>query len=248
MALYVGCCGFCIGRSRYFKLFSVVELQDTFYNPPEPGRLRALRSEAPPGFAFTMKCWQAVTHPLDSPTWRRARVLPDASLGDRYGLLRPTKEVFEAWEAVVRGARALDARVVIIQTPPSFGYTEQNLRNAVEFLSSATASGITIGWEPRGTWLQNPDKILEVVSMFRGVVHVVDPFKSRPVAVKEVTYFRLHGMGGSAGYSYRYTDGDLRKLRSIADEYLRQSRDVYVMFNNVYMGQDARRFNELTRA
>jgi uncharacterized protein YecE (DUF72 family) len=246
--LYVGCCGFCLARQKYYTMFSVVELQDTFYNPPEPERLRALASEAPQGFVFAMKAWQAVSHPLDSPTWKRAKVVPDKRLADRYGFLRPTKEVFDAWERVVKGAKALSARVVVIQTPPSFGYSEEGFRNAVEFFSSAATASFVIGWEPRGTWLQNIDKVAEVVSRFKNLVHVVDPFKTLPAVVNEVAYFRLHGIGeGEANYRYRYTDQDLQKLLETVREVLKKSREVYIMFNNVYMAQDAQRFKELAK-
>uniref|UniRef100_A0A7C4FGE8 DUF72 domain-containing protein n=1 Tax=Ignisphaera aggregans TaxID=334771 RepID=A0A7C4FGE8_9CREN len=247
--LYVGCCGFCVARQRYYSTFSAVELQDTFYNPPEPERLRTLASEAPQGFVFAMKAWQAVSHPLDSPTWKRAKAVPDKRLADRYGFLRPTKEVFEAWERVVEGAKALNARVVVIQTPPSFGYTEENFKNAVEFFSSATTASFVIGWEPRGTWLQNIDKVAEVVSRFKNLVHVVDPFKALPAVSNDVAYFRLHGIGeGEVNYRYRYADRDLQRLLETVREVLKKSREAYIMFNNVYMAQDAQRFKELAKA
>ncbi len=247
--IYIGCCGFCMARQRYYSTFNAIELQDTFYNPPEPDKLRKLAEEAPQGFVFAMKAWQAITHPLDSPTWKRAKVVPDRSLADRYGFLRPTKEVFEAWEKIVEGAKALNARVIIIQTPPSFGYSEENYRNAIEFFSVASSSSFVIGWEPRGTWLQNLDKVADVVSRFKNVIHVVDPFKTMPAVYKEVSYFRLHGIGeGEVNYRYKYTDEDLQKLLSIVREVLTRSREVYVMFNNVYMAQDAQRFKELAKA
>jgi uncharacterized protein YecE (DUF72 family) len=238
-----------MARQRYYSTFNAIELQDTFYNPPEPDKLRKLAEEAPQGFVFAMKAWQAITHPLDSPTWKRAKVVPDRSLADRYGFLRPTKEVFEAWEKIVEGAKALNARVIIIQTPPSFGYSEENYRNAIEFFSVASSSSFVIGWEPRGTWLQNLDKVADVVSRFKNVIHVVDPFKTMPAVYKEVSYFRLHGIGeGEVNYRYKYTDEDLQKLLSIVREVLTRSREVYVMFNNVYMAQDAQRFKELAKA
>jgi len=136
-----------MARQRYYLAFNAVEIQDTFYNPPE--KLRSLASKAPQSFVFSMKAWQATSHPLDSPTWKKAEAVPDKRLADRYGFLRPTKEVFETWASVVEAAKALGARVVVIQTPPSFGYSEENFRNAIEFFSSAATASFIIGWEPR---------------------------------------------------------------------------------------------------
>lgn len=241
--LYIGCCGWCIGRGKYYAAFNAIELQDTFYDPPDPEKLRKLASEAPPGFAFTMKAWQAITHPLDSPTWKRAKKRPEAG---RYGFLRPTREVLEAWSLVADAAKALGARVVVVQTPPSFGYSEENYRNALEFFSTAETGGFIIGWEPRGTWVQHPDKVAELVSSFKNVIHIVDPFQAQPAVAKEVVYFRLHGMGGDRlNYRYKYTDGDLAKLSEIVGGHLGSGRTLYVMFNNVYMAQDAQRFKQM---
>ncbi|MET1127893.1 MAG: DUF72 domain-containing protein, partial [Thermoproteota archaeon] len=63
-----GCCGFPLSRKRYFERFNVVEVQQTFYDPPSADTLRRWREEAPKGFVFTVKAWQAVTHPSSSPT------------------------------------------------------------------------------------------------------------------------------------------------------------------------------------
>ena len=61
--LYIGCSGFCIARQKYYTVFNAIELQDTFYNLPEPEKLKSLASEAPQSFVFAMKAWQTVSHP-----------------------------------------------------------------------------------------------------------------------------------------------------------------------------------------
>ncbi len=246
--VFVGCCGFCISREKYFSIFDVVEIQETFYNPPDPEKLKKIASEAPPSFVFAMKAWQAITHPLDSPTWKKAKTMPDKSLSDRYGFLRPTKEVFDAWEKVVEGAKALNAKVIVIQTPPSFGYNEENFRNAIEFFSSTATHNFLIGWEPRGTWMQHKDKITEIVSRFKNLIHVVDPFKTLPAVDKNTAYFRLHGIGsGEVNYKYRYTNQDLANLLSITKRVVEKSKEIFVLFNNVYMAQNAQEFKNLVK-
>jgi len=64
--------------------------------------------------------------------------------------------------------------------------------------------------------------------------------------LKEITYFRLHGIGGEeVNYKYKYTDQDLQKLKSIVEKCLEKSKVVYVLFNNIYMLQDAQRFKQV---
>ncbi len=243
--LRVGCCGWCVGRPAYFSTYNAVELQDTFYDRPDPSKLSRLRSEAPDGFAFAMKAWQAVTHPPGSPTWRRAKEKLPSDLADRYGNLRTTKENLEAWDVVAGAARALGARVVVLQTPPSFGYSPENVRQAREFLRAVVTKDFVIGWEPRGSWRDRPEAVIEVLGDLDNVVHVVDPFRSEPVRLGRVAYFRLHGIGrGEVNYRYRYTVTDLTSLCEKVLPLL-SSYEVFVMFNNVFMKDDARSFTDV---
>lgn len=46
-----------MARQKYYTVFNAIELQDTFYNPLEPEKLKSLVSEAPQGFVFAMKVW-----------------------------------------------------------------------------------------------------------------------------------------------------------------------------------------------
>ncbi len=246
MIIKVGCCGFPVARRRYYERYKLVEVQQTFYKLPSIDTLRSWRAEAPSDFEFTVKAWQVITHPPTSPTWRKAGIKIDPSKKDKYGLLRPTKENFEAWEKTLEAARALDAKIIVVQTPPSFGYSEENLRNAIEFFRSAAKPGIIIAWEPRGTWHDNPDAVRKVVEE-TNVIHVVDPLRHKPVKVTETMYFRLHGLGGrEVNYKYKYSDEDLEKLSNTILE-LEGAKEVYVLFNNVYMFDDADRFRTICK-
>ncbi len=50
MKLKVGCCGFPVRRDMYFEKFSVVEIQQTFYHPPQEKTAIRWRQAAPAGF------------------------------------------------------------------------------------------------------------------------------------------------------------------------------------------------------
>jgi len=244
--LKVGCCGWCVkgGRKAYFQKFNVIELQDTFYNLPRIGLAEKWRREAPEDFEFCVKAWQIITHPYTSPTWRRLREKPEGKL-ENYGFLRPTEENFRAWEKVREVCKALRAKICVLQTPPSFGYSEENVRSVKEFFSAIASRDIVVAWEPRGTWNRNLEKIKEIVDQY-GIVHVVDPFKRWYVSESNIVYFRLHGKNGEINYRYKYTNEDLKWLwEQIRTRCL--GKEVYVMFNNVYMAQDAMLFKEIAK-
>ncbi|HUI67533.1 MAG TPA: DUF72 domain-containing protein, partial [Nitrospirota bacterium] len=94
----IGCCGFPVSRKRYFELFPVVEIQQTFYQPPQFSLAQKWRREAPGGFEYTMKAWQLITHEPNSPIYRRLKAKIPKAEQRHYGSFKPTEEVHVAWE------------------------------------------------------------------------------------------------------------------------------------------------------
>ncbi|MBP1449243.1 MAG: DUF72 domain-containing protein [Thermoproteus sp.] len=216
----------------YNKL-DATELQETFYNLPNEERMKALRREAPERFIFTVKVFQGITHPPGSPTYKRTRGFKP---GEGNGYLRPTRENLELWDFFKRSVKPLRPAVYVFQTPPSM--PAELLGQALEFFRTIEG-GEALAWEPRGAVADLPglaERLAEV-----GVSMVVDPFKRAPTPGR-VNYLRLHGIGrGEVNYKYKYTDEDLRRLLAIT----KGLEKPYVMFNNVYMFDDAVRFKAL---
>ncbi len=230
----VGCCGFPKAKGTYFQRFRLVEVQQTFYQPPQLRTLQRWREEAPEGFEFTLKAWQLITHTPTSPTYRRLRTPIPAEARERYGAFRPTEEVFAAWETTRQCAQALQARLVVFQCPASFTPTDEHLANLRAFFSRIERGDLRLAWEPRGRW---EDGTIRRLCQELDLVHCVDPFERLPVH-GDLVYFRLHGRGG---YRYRYTDEELAQLR----EWCATGKETYVLFNNVSMWEDALRFQAL---
>jgi uncharacterized protein YecE (DUF72 family) len=77
------------------------------------------------------------------------------------------------------------------------------------------------------------------------VIHIVDIFRNTP-CIQETSYIRLHGIGGGeVNYRYKYKDEDLNILKEKI--FNLSSKEIYVLFNNVYMFDDAIRFKEILR-
>ncbi|MCL7382808.1 MAG: DUF72 domain-containing protein [Thaumarchaeota archaeon] len=245
MNIRVGCCGWCIkgGKREYCKVFETVEIQETFYKLPRVETVKKWREETYSEFIFNMKAWQAVTHPPTSPTWRRSGVRIARSKISKYGFLKPTEENFEAWEKTLEVADAMNARVVVVQTPASFSYSRDNLENIEEFFSTAKRGSSNIGWEPRGDWREHLDEIRRIC-IKHDILHITDPFRCENVSIHNVRYYRLHGIGGKeVNYSYKYTVSDFKKLVEIISRDKDEGvEDVYVMFNNISMRDDALNF------
>jgi len=232
--LLVGCCGFPMAMDRYFARFPIVEVQQTFYQPPRIETLRKWREEAPEGFAFTMKAWQLITHEPASPTYRRLKEPVPPEMEERYGSFRPTEEVSAAWRATLAAARALKAKVIVFQSPSSFTPTREHQTNLHAFIERAKedCGDILLGWEPRGEW--GRELVLQLCTEL-GLLLVVDPFRTPPPRM-DIRYFRLHGIGG---YHYRYEDEELEVLAEWS------AGKTFCLFNNTNMAEDAARFLEI---
>jgi uncharacterized protein YecE (DUF72 family) len=147
----LGMCGFTIGRGTYFQQFRVVEVQQTFYDPPAQTTLARWRDEAPPEFEFAMKAWQVITHLGTSPTYRRLVSPFTAEQRAEAGAFRLTPTVLDAWDRTLECARTLRATAIRFQCPATFRETAENVSAMRAFFATIPRpEGIILTWEPRG--------------------------------------------------------------------------------------------------
>jgi uncharacterized protein YecE (DUF72 family) len=233
-----GCCGFRMRQVEYTAHFPVVEVQQTFYQPPKVETLKKWRADAPDSFEFTLKAWMLITHEARSPVYRRLKRVLDEEEREGCGAFRDSAIVREAWEVTRASAEALRAERLLFQCPASFKPAPRNVSNLRRFFGSVERGPLRFLWEPRGDW---PDPLVRELCEELELVHVVDPFAARTVTPREC-YYRLHGRGG---FRYTYETGELEELIEMLP---RGRATSYVLFNNVRMREDALRFQELVRA
>ncbi len=200
-------------REKYYKKFGVVEIQKTFYQPPQQKTALKWRDEAPPDFEFCLKAWQLITHSPKSPTYRRLKFEIPENKKKNYGFFKPTSEVFSAWEKTEKIASILKAKIIVFQCPSSFAETEENKGNLEKFFKKIKRENYLFAWEPRGYW---KEKEIERLCKDLDLIHCVDPFKNK-TTTKKLAYFRLHG---KKRYRYNYTDYDLVLIQ--------QNKPIYV--------------------
>lgn len=226
-SIKIGCCGFPVGRKRYYRELSLMEVQKSFYGGLSKEVVKKWREEAPVQFEFTLKASQVITHPPESPTYRRYK----GSLRDKdVGYFRPSQSVFNAFNESKSLAQILRAKIILFQTPKSFTPEKENISNLRRFFSTVERENFLFVWEPRGEW---ESELIKELSEELDLIHCVDPFVSKPVGGR-LLYLRLHG---GRGYRHKYTEEELKPLLQWIKD---TSKETYLLFNNIYMWDDAR--------
>jgi uncharacterized protein YecE (DUF72 family) len=218
--------------------FPVVEVQNTFYEPPRDVIMRRWIASTPPSLEYTMKVWQMVTHAANSPTYRRMKTpLP---VGAEPGFFRDSAAVRQGWQRSLECAKILGATAMLFQCPASFTPTGENVQQILRFFGDLDRPAARLLWEPRGAaWVKERALALSLARDL-DLVHVVDPFVTPPEP-GHPAYWRLHGITGPR---HSYSDAELEQLR----RWLQQtggSQPAYVMFNNLPRVGDAKRFVRL---
>ncbi len=234
--LKIGTSGFRLASVAYMRLLSCVEVQHTFYQPPQLATLTRWRQEAPPEFEFTLKAWQLITHAAKSPTYRRLKRKLSEVEQQAVGYFQPTAIVKEAWEVTLACAKALQAKTVLFQCPASFTQTTENIANLEKFFAGIQREKLNFCWEPRGAW---EPQIVQAICRDLKLWHVVDPFVTQTVTPRQC-YFRLHGR---KGWRYKYEEVELAELAAL----IPKNKPSYVFFNNVHMTEDALQLQEIMR-
>jgi len=250
MTIKVGCCGWGFyrgGFKAYMKKFSLTETQSTFYRLPMIKTAERWWAEAPRNFEFTVKAFQAITHLPTSPTWRRSGLKPEELKRRQYGWLRPTRDNFEAWGRTKEVAEALDARICVIQCPPNFKCTPENISNMRNFLGKIDRGELAVAWEPRGDWKEHPEEIEKLCKELK-LIHVVDLMRREPLSEHPIAYIRLHGLNPREyDYNYEYPMAELKQLAAKAKRLSKKHCEVHIMFNNFQMYKNAAQLMKILR-
>lgn len=154
---------------RYASHFDLLEIRPIDTPLPKSPGLRKWRRAVPPTFVFSV----VVPNVLSA--------LPSSAgeAGDK------------ALKTTLATAEALEARCIVLTTPPSVTPTSLNRRRLEALLAQLPRDVVTIGWEPRGIW--SPEEA-EKWARELGVHLIVDASQQVPPK-GAVLYTRLRGIG-----------------------------------------------------
>lgn len=231
----------------YSRFFNTVEINSSFYRPPNPGYIYNWMRRVPEDFLFTVKLWQKFTHP---------KMYQEAT-GEKAIISRQDVDLFNHSIEPLYEAGKLGA--LLAQFPPSHkndGYgqyilnaiirTFSQYRLAVELRhSSWSDDGRTARLlrESNTAWVQTDEpKFQSSVS------------ENIPITA-DIAYFRFHGRNKETWwtgnretrYKYLYSPEEISELVSRVQSLREQTNLTFAFFNNHWRGYAPRNAVDMKR-
>lgn len=187
LMITVGCAGFAVPATRYFKEYDFVEVQETHRAVPGPGTVRRWRREAPSGFRFGL--------------------LGPRDIGQEAFKAGPVVE--SSLEMLSGIADQLEARLGVFPGPSDFAASPENRAALKEFLLAVKQRYEVVVFDLGVQWdLDLADALAEET----GTIAARDPLQSG-ASKRNIAYYRLPG---PAGHKSRYEDPAIERLAEIA--------------------------------
>jgi uncharacterized protein YecE (DUF72 family) len=227
LPLHIGTAGWTIPRlaavsfpatgshlARYAQTLNCVEINSTFYYPPQPKTLTRWAATVPSHFRFSVKAPKAITHEakLDCEPELLTQFLALATLlGEKLG-------------------------PILIQLPPSLAFDS---RLAETFLTTLRYSYAgAVAFEPRHpTWFSS--SVSTLLQDFHIARVAADPARVPAAAIPGgwpgLIYYRLHG----SPRTY-YSDYSEPHLKELASSVAATEGETWVIFDNTALGHATR--------
>jgi uncharacterized protein YecE (DUF72 family) len=221
----------------YATYFTTVEINSSFYRPPNQFAARTWASRVPSSFRFTAKLWQKFTHPrmFEKATGQDWRVDDDDFA------------VFNAGIAPLAEAGKLGP--LLAQFPTSFRPDAPRLAYLEDLISRLRDAGFQLAVELRHReWTESEEtRAIRAFMEQQQVAWVMIDEPRFKTSIRHVpltshtAYFRFHGRNyknwwshteAEERYNYLYTPDEERHLAADVREVSERTTETYAFFNN----------------
>lgn len=184
---------------------------------PSLNDVKSWRCRVPKNFQFAVKCYKQITHNK-----------PLLSIESNFQLMNKMEKICVKLRAVG----------LVIQTPPKFNPTAENLIIADEFFSHLDITGFDLIWEPRGDeWTVGPVKDkLKTILRKNSVTHCTDISRTMPLHSTSISYTRVFGKGQNNQWQF-----DDQEIRFLHERVLELPKTTYMTFHTQRQTHDAAR-------
>jgi uncharacterized protein YecE (DUF72 family) len=198
--------------TRYAKVFRTTEINSTFYSYPTERLVDGWRRTAPPGFVFSAKLPQLITH----DKWLKLSEGVEEDLWRFLDLMRPLAEKLGP---------------ILVQLRPMFSYKENaaDFEKFIEILPSNHEWAIEFRHD---SWLRK--ETYDILSKKNIAYTIVDEPLLPPEThvTADFAYVRWHGHGKRIWYDYEYSEDQLKEWKPKVEELGKKAKRTYGYFNN----------------
>ena len=232
----------------YSQFFTTVEINSSFYSPPEPKRVYDWVRRVPEDFLFTAKLWQKFTHP---------RMFKE-STGSDATISQQDVDFFKgSLEPLARSDRL---GALLAQFPPSF--RNDSFGQQILTALGKTFKGYRLAVELRHrSWSDDPNTAKILTGSDVAWVQIDEPkFKSSLAKelplTSDMAYFRFHGRNAEnwwqgdseTRYRYLYSPEEIQELSQRVIKTRHQTKLAFVFFNNHWQGYAPRNAIDMIKA
>ncbi len=232
----------------YSRFFKTVEINSSFYRPPDPAMARKWAEVTPEGFLFGVKLWQKFTHPK----------MYEAATGEVAAISARDVELFES--GIEPLGRVGKLGVLLAQFPPGFtndGYGRDILKAVIN-----TFAKYRLAVELRHrSWSDDAGTAALLKQAGASWVATDEPRFSSSVAAEipqtsAISYLRFHGRNAAmwwkgnveTRYRYLYSAEEINQLAQKVEAASAAASTVFAYFNNHYQAFAPRNALDLARA
>lgn len=232
----------------YSQFFNTVEINSSFYRPPNPDYVYNWTRRVPEGFLFTVKLWQKFTHP---------QMYKEATGEEAVISQRDVDQFKNSIEPLAKYGKL---GALLAQFPPSFkngSYGQQILSAVIR-----TFSQYRLAVELRHrSWSddENTTRLLRENNV--AWVQIDEPKFYSSVAAQvpltaDMAYFRFHGRNAEmwwqgdseTRYQYLYSNDEINELAEKVKAFREQTNLTFVLFNNHWQGYAPRNAVDMMKA
>ena len=232
----------------YSQFFNTVEINSSFYRPPNPGYVYNWVRRVPKDFLFTVKLWQKFTHP---------KMYKEAT-GEEAVISLQDVDIFKRSIDPLLKSDKLGA--LLAQFPPSFRNDSfgQRVINAVSRLFGQYRLAVELRHR---SWSDDPNIATMLKENNVAWVQIDEPkFKSSiaqelPIT-SDMAYFRFHGRNAETWwtgdsetrYKYLYSTEEIEELADRVKATAGQTKLLFALFNNHWQGYSPRNAVDMIRS
>ena len=232
----------------YSQFFNTVEINSSFYRPPNPGYVYNWVRRVPEGFLFTVKLWQKFTHP---------KMYKEAT-GEEAVISQRDVDIFkQSIEPLVKYGKL---GALLAQFPPSFksdSYGKQILNAVI-----GTFGQYRLAVELRHrSWSDDKETATLLKENYASWVQIDEPKFKTSVAedlpiTADMIYFRFHGRNAEmwwkgnteTRYKYLYSQEEVNELADKVKSLTEKAKLAFVLFNNHWQAYAPRNAVDMQKA